>query len=205
MAECVLDHDKPTSAQDGLYVCRGHRNRLERSVAELPSTYEDLTLALRRQSTSGPKITGQGEEPTFVSGPVVDVRASIVACLASWSRLVAEDRGLSGPASAEPEWTAAFLTTHLDWLCAQPFADEAANELLELSSRAWSLAYPSGRRRIALGPCVEDGCSGTLTAVVRQTDDLLPSAIACDQDEEHAWEADKWLALGRRIHDREVA
>lgn len=210
MSLCVLDHrdGKERNASRG-YLCGGDYGRLERSVAEAPGLYDDLELALRRGS-QGPRVGGRGgEEPTFIAGAVVECRLTMAQVLVGWTRIVVEERGLyTRPRSEEPSHTATFLLSHVDWLAEQPFIEEPYREITDVTRRGYALAYPSGRRRIVLGPCVEETiegtCTGELSAVVRATDDLLPSEIRCDTEAEHVWTADAWLALGRRIH-REVA
>ena len=109
---------------------------------------------------------------------------------------------------------ATFLLVHLRWACAQPWIDEYAGELIGrfivqeghekwqpgLRPRSLSLLYPTGRRRVEVGPCVEEGCDGVLTATIAPVDDMLPSAIGCSHDGDHAWEAPEWHLLGRKLH-----
>jgi hypothetical protein len=86
---------------------------------------------------------------------------------------------------------AAYIARHAEWLAACDYADEASDELAGLASRAYGLAYPSGTRRVEVGPCPL--CEGTLTAIVRATDGVLPSEVVCDRDEDpHRWAADQW-------------
>lgn len=214
MSTCVLTHrhradpcdcgsdDRacatPRRALDGLYVCGGCFDRLEQTLAELPARYDDLAERLASGGGAGPKVTGSPERALPIVPAVADHREQIARVLASWASLVAEERGLRGPASPTPHTLAAWLGEHLTWCCAQPWIDDFTGEVRDLSGRAYALLYPSGRRRVKVGPCVE--CSGTLTATIAPVDDLLPSSIDCDADEAHSWSADRWLALGRRLH-----
>jgi hypothetical protein len=50
-----------------------------------------------------------------------------------------------------------------------------------------------------IGGCPHDGCAGTIKAILRRVDSLLPSSLQCDADEEHLWPADQWVALGRKL------
>ncbi len=127
-----------------------------------------------------------------------------------------EDRGLHlGPRNAEPAATAAFLAVHLDWLCAQPFVDEFAAEMLGLARTARALVYPSGRRTFPVGPCtevtscdvatrLEQRCPGRLRAILhgdegtRATDRALPHSLNCSECGLSV-PADEWPALRRRL------
>jgi hypothetical protein len=91
--------------------------------------------------------------------------------------------------------------------------DEMAGEVFELGQRAFSLLNPSGVRRIDVGPCRElvegeDGkltvCGGQITALVRKSDDLLPSSIRCNACGVEVT-ADRWLTYGRALRSSEAA
>jgi hypothetical protein len=82
-------------------------------------------------------------------------------------------------------------------------------QLDKMTRRAHSLAHPSGARKFPVGPCTEHAtsdegertpCTGTLTAVVRDTSAMLPSEVTCDLDPAHTFAPHEWMALGRRIH-----
>ena len=60
-----------------------------------------------------------------------------------------------------------------------------------------------------VGPCPE--CTGTLIAILRPHDSLLPHEIICDSSPTddagklvHSWTADRWLTLGRQIRRLET-
>jgi hypothetical protein len=142
------------------------------------------------QASSDP---GPGSPPRDV---IVEVRAEIRHVLVSWCRLVAEKRGIAPPVDTVPTM-GAYLAKHAEWLAASEYAGEVADELAGYVSRAWGLAYPNGTRRVEVGPCPL--CEGTLTAVVRATDSLLPSEVACDRDEAHRWPSERWRELDRLI------
>jgi hypothetical protein len=56
---------------------------------------------------------------------------------------------------------------------------------------------PARVKRIA--PCPEKDCTGTLEAIVRKEDDLLPSHVYCSADRAHTWAPEEWRALRRRL------
>ncbi len=221
---CVIPHrtdpERPRRALEGLLVCAGHYGQLQRDLAELPDLHEDLALALHPENAwqrgVGQKVRGTAESARLNNARVEEARNCIRRDLASWSRLLVEDRELHlRPRNPEPAATAAFLAVHLDWLCAQPFVDEFAAEVLGLARTARALVYPSGRRTFPVGPCpevtscevatqLEQRCTGRLRAILhgdegsRVTDRLLPHSLDCS-DCGTTIPADQWLSLGRRL------
>jgi hypothetical protein len=144
-------------------------------------------------------VTGTRERALPIDPPVAEHRSDLRGKLASWSVMIAEEREISPPASGDPSRTATWLLVHLRWACAQPWVDEFAAELRAVRGRSLALLYPTGRRRVEVGVCVEPDCGGLLTATIAPVDDLLPSEITCSADPAHSWEASRWVALGRRI------
>lgn len=201
---CVLPHrhdpERQRSAMDGGYVCRGCHARMEQTLAELPAQHQALTgrLAATGSSRMAEQVTGSRERPLPINLTVADHREHIVRVTASWASLTAEERGMALPHSDLPS-VCAWLLRHLEWACAQPWVDDYAAELSTLRGRALSLLYPTGRRRVDIGPCVEQDCAGTLVATIAPVDDLLPGSIDCDTDPEHHWSPSEWHALSRRL------
>lgn len=202
---CVLSHrsepERLRRAADGLHVCLGCLDRLERALAELPANYADLARRLAPSGgKGGPQVTGTRERALPIDPTVADHREHIARTLVSWALMVAEERGIHPPTHNDPDVTAPWLLVHLRWACAQPWIDDYAAELAALRGRAMALLYPNGRRRVAVGLCIEEGCEGALVATVAPTDDLLPSEIACTMEESHVWTPGRWPELGRRLH-----
>lgn len=195
------DSERPRSASHG-FICRGCHHRLERALAELPGLFDELVHALAPGRIIGARITGTPDHALPINPAVAEHRKDIAGKLSSWCQLVIDERGVTtAPDNDRPVNTAPWLLIHLDWLEQHDEVETFAAEVFELSSKAFSLAFPSGARRIKLGECVEPDCPGTLSAVVRDTDDLLPSRVWCDVDESHEWPADKWISLGRQLHE----
>lgn len=209
VARRCADHTDPTGkthvplrATAG-HTCQSCRDRLAHLLTELPGTYDDLELQLRRQGNGmQPRVSGSGSpenEPPFVAQHVVELRDQVRHDLVWWAWHAADNRQLTR-CSGTVEAACVALETHLDWMRRQDAVTDFADVVVEMSSAVWRAAYPSGARCVPLGPCVEDNCDGTLVATVRTIDDLLPSTIRCDTDDAHEWPADRWLSLGRRIH-----
>ncbi|MCZ0973022.1 hypothetical protein O1L55_19810 [Streptomyces albulus] len=83
--------------------------------------------------------------------------------LASWSGLVAQERGVAAPARTVPA-LARWLVEHLEWLAAHPAAGEFSAELHRWVRAARRVTSSGAVRRVPLGTCVEPGCGGTLVA-----------------------------------------
>jgi hypothetical protein len=77
---------------------------------------------------------------------------SVPAVLASWARMIAEDRDVTPPAATVPD-LCAFLDRHLDWVTRQDWVDELADELRELHAQLRG-AVGDGRQA-PLGHCIE--------------------------------------------------
>ena len=94
---------------------------------------------------------------------------------------------------------AEFLIRHVDWLAAHHAAGEVTEEVGGLMRAAGRVIDPVTRRRVPISGCVEPGCSGELTAVVRPQQPQVPAEICCDADTSHRWLGHQWLQLSRRI------
>lgn len=211
-------------AADGLRLCPVDVTRLGANAVKAATLYDELALALRPTTAGGGHSANAPGPASPPRDPVMDARADIRAVLTSWAKLVGEERGIElpwrwvvqilpdgfiGPPARvrRPDDTIAavgrYLAKHAEWLAAQEFAGEAADELADLAGRAWGLAYPSGTRTVVVGPCPL--CDGTLTAIVRTVDRVLPSEVVCDAEDEHRWAADQWRQLDRLVMVRKRA
>jgi hypothetical protein len=185
---CVLTHrtdpDRPRRAIDGLYVCHGHHAELERLIAEMPARYNDLD---RPKGAGGPKITFANEPGLTVDEAAANLRQQITGTIASWCRVVAEDRGITPPAGPEISRTAPWLTTHVDWCAAHRWVDEMLLELRQVTGRAIGITdIPA--RRVELGEqCLvhADGerCVGEVTIIIRG-DEWIARCSECVGDQE---------------------
>lgn len=202
-ALCVVDRcrgdKKPRPAVGQAYLCHICWQRMEHSIAELPNLHDELQQWLQPGTGGSDPVSRKGHDPNLqLNFAVADLRNRIPGVLASWARLVSEDRGVHAPAGINPPSLAAFLTTHVGWLAHQPFGNEAAQEFRELHGRARAMAYPDGRRSFPIGECVFGDCLGVLHATLAEPGDN--SHITCDHNDEHTWPEHRWLFLGRWIH-----
>lgn len=203
------------AAADGLMLCVHHRDKLEQRIAELPALHDDLATCLVASGGTGDaKRRSQG---ISLDGDVVAARDHVLMWLWSWTRIVMEERGLHGPSVETPNAVATWLVQHVDWLAAKPYAGEVSAELAETWREA-RRALQAGRvRRIELrlpdgelarclaeaeGPSLDGErptCNGTLVALLRPTDSLLPHAVVCSGDSSHVWPAGTWQVLRKRF------
>lgn len=207
-ALCPLPHrhnpNQPRHNPDGQRICRGCSDRLVRALQQLPDQHDQLARMLAPQNTGpAPKVTGTPTRPLPINPAVAEHRDQIRRVLASWAATIAAERTETPPPTPNPQNTAPWLLRRCEWALRQQWADLYAAETLQLSSGAWNLLYPDGRRCIHIGQCVEYRnrirCLGQLTASVAHTDTLLPPTIDCDTcGTRHT--ADRWVQLGRKIH-----
>ena len=192
---CVVtsrhDPGKTPRAVPGLSTCAGHRARIEQLIAELPALYTDLGSALIGSSRDT-EHRGSGANPGLsLDQRAVAARDEIKAELVRIARYVGEERGMTLPADNVND-IATWLLRHVDWLCAQPDADETHDYLAALHSHR-SIAFPSGKRRFPIGvtcnrPVSCDArthavqfCEGRLVAVLMPDDDRENlSEVNCD-------------------------
>ena len=201
---CLATHrdGRDRLALPGLRLCQGCRHRLTRHLAELPALHDACGLALAGTGAAhrGDPVTHRRDPGLNLSQAAVAAREHIRVELVSWCRIALEE----GPWDVAPPdrvpVMAGWLVARVEWLAAREYADEIARTIADTHAEARAAAYPSGTRRIVLGPCVEGGCAGTMSAIMHADADLLPGVIRCDADEPHEWAAHEWIALGRRIN-----
>lgn len=189
-------------AADGLRLCPHCTRRIATDAVEAARLWYEVGEQLAAGGSTGVPVANP--HPGLVISPrAVAMRAEIRHTLASWVRLVSEDRGIALPADESQHALGAYVARHAEWLAAQEFAGEAADELRTLRSTAWAVAYPEGVSIRHIGPCpeLEDGalCPGNVRAIMRAADSLLPDKVVCDVDSTHEWPSERWRLLGRSM------
>lgn len=198
---CCDDTNSPRRAAAGLRVCTSCRNRFTTSLQAMPSLYRACEQALTSSAPTQEKVSGRRPYGINLNAATVDARQLVRKLLVSWCDLVVSERACAWPVRTVPA-TARFLYRHADWLCAHPAAGDAVSELAELTAAARRAAFPSWTRKLRVGPCVHNGCDGSLIAFVRSDEQLLPSEVCCDVDTGHAWPAHLWRELDREVSGR---
>lgn len=203
--------DSPRCAVPAAILCRSCIDCTDRDLYRLPALYRQLATVA---APSGQQLGGarNADTPIPYRENAANQRKQIRDILTSWTRLVAEERGVNVPGLAplaDPVQTLArFLRRHHPWSVARPWAGDYADEVTALTSEGHRICYPSRARRVTCGQCIEvvsgRRCEGTLTAVVRQTDDLLPSEIVCDACGQEVI-SNQWIKYGQRVIDRQAS
>jgi hypothetical protein len=190
----------PRYAADGRNLCEVCTRRLAEDATIAADLHVELEQVLAKPGSPAERTTGTPDHGTELNDRAVAARTLIRHTLASWCLLVAEERGVGTPDDTV-DAMAAYVALHAVWLSAHPAAGDCADEFADLAHGApWAIAYPSGARRFPIGPCLIAECTGQIVAVLRDTDQLLPSALTCDADKEHTWTAAQWREIGRALH-----
>lgn len=189
----------PRRADDGLALCRRHTLLIAEDAVTASVLFDALADRLTAAGLPGERTSGSRDPGLKINLPAVDARIAIRHILVAWVQYIAEIRGVSLP-DDDTGSLGTFVARHAVWLAAQPdTAAACSTELQSLVRDAHPIAYPSGVRVFDVAPCPTPDCPGTLRAVLRRSDSLLPAAVVCDRDAAHTWTADRWLALGRQI------
>lgn len=129
----------PRMAKTGL-LCPRCYGRLERTLAELPAVTGTLRGLLGGSNTGGGENIRRtkGSPPLPLNVSVLDHLDLIGSVLSSWTRLVAEERGLRGPDTADR--CSGWLLDQLAWVASQPWVDDLDDEVRDAARVAESLA-----------------------------------------------------------------
>ncbi|WP_326796453.1 hypothetical protein OG946_14050 [Streptomyces sp. NBC_01808] len=131
---------------------------------------------------------------------VLDTRQRISSLLESWSGMVVEKRRAAAPKRSVPH-LAVFLAGQVDWISTQPAAADFADEIEGLVKELRQTIDPEpGGHFTFVKECVQDGCSGTITASLGAGEPVPVRSIACSAG--HAWAPHEWLLLRQLMEGR---
>ena len=178
--------------------------RVRRDLAEAAELYQRCeSLLVRFPPAFTQRVAGGGSTGGLVlDEQVTEARRNLVAVLASWSGLVADERGVRQPGRDAGE-LAAFLAVHLDWLLEHPAGSCFAAELCAAAATAREVSRCGSGPGIELGPCVAEGCDQMMVATRVSSSSLSPSLsleVRCGAG--HAWAPRQWLRLARELEAR---
>ncbi|MDX3691336.1 hypothetical protein PV726_13515 [Streptomyces europaeiscabiei] len=184
-------------------LCASCRDSLAQILRALPRLYEECERLLAgaerpRERTGGGTGTQRGIP---LNTAAVEVRADMLATLASWSGLMAEESDESGPERTVTE-LARWLVARLLRLAAHPAVGDFSAELHRLAVAAREVVSPDGSQRVEVGRCVAAGCDGRLVAWSAAGPGGL-GEIRCDSDPDHRWVEHEWPRLHRRMAERD--
>lgn len=174
--------DQPPIADDDILFCLPCFNRLRNDLDAITSLWP---LLAEMVTPGSGQTSGHGGKPG--SRPpcdldvldITDGRSETSQQLTSWARVVIEDRNLS-VRSLDGEQAARLLVVHVEWLAAQPFADEAADEIRTAAHRI-RRACRDLEYRWTVGTCTMPGPDG----------DDCGGPIQVDVQHLATWDADR--------------
>lgn len=153
---CMVDWcDRPVG--DG-YTCQHCADRLERALGDVPALWDELDVVLTRQARySDPEGRG-GEKALPFNTQASEVGWVLRNTLATWCRLIAEERGKDLPEDNAPA-VARWMLNHITWLRHQRAGAEAVEEMTTAVNQV-RRAIDRPAERIYAGPC--DNCKADM-------------------------------------------
>lgn len=150
----VDDQPMPRWATHGL-LCARCADRLEQRIAEMPARADQLRSVLGGLSATdrGENRPTKGNPPVPLNVDAHDLLVLIEGTVVSWVRMVAEERGLRGPDRQHLPSLCGWLVGQIDWLPAQLWVDDLAEEMRTLSRSADSLTRANPARHRLPAPC----------------------------------------------------
>ena len=185
-------------AAPGLRLCKVCGAQALACLTALPDLYADCETALARRAR--PTLERAGSRRTTalpIDETAANARSAILAILAGWSALVADERAVTRPARRQAGELAAFLSRHADWLLAHPAAGEFAAEIGAVTQAARRAAHPRNEQRITLGQCPHRGCTEAVYATRISGESGGSRNVRCDAG--HSWPPHQWLLLSRQL------
>jgi hypothetical protein len=192
--------DQPARlATPGLRLCEACGAEARACLTALPDLYADCETALARRPRPTLERAGSRRRTTAlpIDEAAANARSAILAILAGWSALVADERAVTRPARRQASELAAFLNRHADWLLAHPAAGEFAAEIGAVTRAARRAAHPRSEQRVMLGQCPHRGCAEALFATRVTGESGGSRDVRCDAG--HSWPPHQWLLLSRQL------
>jgi hypothetical protein len=149
------------------YTCSPCFDRLAQQLNDIQREAELLTATPSLAAPTGGRggTLAAHRAPARVDAlALADTRTntdSAIGVLATWARIVREDRALTPPDRITLPGECATLTRHLDWIAAQPWIDEFATQLGDLLARL-RRANPDTLRARTIGRCPQPDCGGPI-------------------------------------------
>jgi hypothetical protein len=192
----------PTGASEasGSRLCPPCVDRLRSDLRGLPDVYRDSDHALTPAPPRvGERVSGSRTVGIVLDDRAVAARSRLTDVLASWARLVVDERRVHGPGEYEVAGLVRFLGRHLDWLAAHPAAADFDDEVAGLLESFNSVFEPGPVRHLALGDCPQPGCGGTLRGVLPAVNhhDRRPDLVLCESG--HTLPPRQWLGIAGRL------
>jgi hypothetical protein len=193
----------PALAQDGLRLCPLHTTRIATDAVRIAELDTEIEQVLGLAGRGGERTSTTTLHGIIPNEKAMETRTELRHTLASWCKLIGEERGHHLPPNTLLAM-GAYIAANAEWLSASDYAGDCSDELNSLQRRAWNTAYPSGARVFDIGPCPASGCSSTIRVVLRAADSVVPSELVCDNTPPHRWPYSQtaWRKLGAQINQR---
>ncbi|SMF78830.1 hypothetical protein SAMN02745830_06097 [Streptomyces sp. Amel2xC10] len=173
--------------------CRTCVERLRRELLTLLGLYRESDHALTpSRARMRERVAGSRSVGMKLDERTVEMRTETTDVLASWARLVVEERGAKGPRGRDVASLVSFLCQEMDWIAGHPAAVSFDEEVRQLLQRLSALFGPAPAHGMPLGACVEPECTGTLLAVTRGAGGS-PCQVSCDAG--HVLPPRQWLMV----------
>ncbi|SEG87422.1 hypothetical protein SAMN05216223_11893 [Actinacidiphila yanglinensis] len=183
----------------GPVLCGRCVERLRTDLCRVLALHEDAEQALVRTPASlRQRVSGSRSVGIVLDDESVAVRSAIRALLLSWTRLVADERGVRGAGDTEVRGLLRFLAGHLDWLARHPAAPDLADEVADLLASAGVRTGAVPEPVAPLGPCPQPGCGGTLRAPGAPAGGEPPAARLVRCEYGHGVSPRQWFLLAER-------
>lgn len=118
------------------------------------------------------------------------------ALLITWCKKLHDDAGGEWPERPRIGYMADHLRANLRHLHGHPDAPQLVRSLKALAAQVTkAIDIPSAPARIRVGPCPEDGCSGTIEGTFPHDQPPMMGCTGCDME----WNTTQWTRLGARI------
>lgn len=150
---CMVDWcDRPVG--DG-YVCQRCADRLERALGDIPALWEELDTVLTKQARYAAAEFRRGEQALPFNAAASELGWVLRNTLATWCRLIGEERGKELPEDNPPA-IARWMLNHVGWLRHHRAGHEAVEEITS-AVNAIRKAVDRPAERIYAGPCADCG------------------------------------------------
>lgn len=167
------------------HVCTACSARLERALGDIPALTEELDTVLTKQARYADPEGRAGEKALPFSPEASELGWVLRNTLATWCRLIADERGKELPGNDTPPAMARWLLSHVEWLRHHRAGHEAVEEITSVVRQVRKAIDRPGPR-IYVGPCGE--CS---TDMYGRPDSLSVKCRNCgeesDVNERWAW------------------
>jgi hypothetical protein len=188
-------------AEQGLQLCLFCCKRVRADITELTKLYWEFESGLVRFPFSfEERVSGGDVKGLCLNEASVNARFDIIAVLATWCGMVAEERRLTRPTGRDVPGLAAFLTRNLDWLLAHASGPDFADEIVTMTATARRASRP-GSVHLPLGRCAEEDCESALYATGITEGAPSPVQVRCEAG--HVWQSYEWLMLASRVRSHE--